>query len=205
MTKTIRSIRQQIADDIRADVLCARMAPGERLSEEGLAKRFGVSRGPVREALSQLVCEGLLISKPKCGVSVAPVSKNEVHELIIPIRQTIETYALQLYYDELTPRDYLVWQEIMLKMELARDEGDENEMVLQDILFHRYLITRAALPELLALWQAILIQIRGHFGEKVVRYRDNLQAVVEHHRKLIDVFRKGDRSAAIAELKRHIS
>jgi DNA-binding GntR family transcriptional regulator len=201
-----RSLREQIADDVRSDVLCARIHPGARLSEMELAKRFGTSRGPIREALSQLVSEGLLIAKRNCGVTVAPPPPNGVRDLIIPIRRTVESYALRSYFDELTAHDFRVWEDIIQKMHQASRADQVPELVALDLEFHRALISRTGQPELLALWQSVVAQVRGHFGEKVLlRYRDQLDAVVQHHRKLIAVFRKGNCKAAVAELKKHIS
>jgi DNA-binding GntR family transcriptional regulator len=65
----IRSTREQITDRLREDIFSGRLAEGERLQEAKLAERFGVSRGPIREALAQLTQEGLLEAKPNRGVS----------------------------------------------------------------------------------------------------------------------------------------
>ena len=65
-----RTIREQIADRIRADVLSGRIEPGTSLREVLLAKKYGVSRAPIRDALLQLSQEGLLVAKPNCGVKV---------------------------------------------------------------------------------------------------------------------------------------
>ena len=62
-----RTIREQIADRIRADVIAGRLAEGTNLREQALAKQYGVSRAPIRDALLQLTQEGLLIAKPNCG------------------------------------------------------------------------------------------------------------------------------------------
>ena len=65
---SIRSVREQITDRLRDDILSGRLAEGERLQEAKLAERFGVSRGPIREVLAQLTHEGLVEAKPNCGV-----------------------------------------------------------------------------------------------------------------------------------------
>ena len=65
------SLREQIAERIRNDVLCGRLSEGERLNEIKLGEQFGVSRTPIREALQQLMHEGLLEGRPNIGVKVA--------------------------------------------------------------------------------------------------------------------------------------
>src|SRR5215472_4225062 len=69
--KLVRSLREQVAAHVRRDVLSGHLETGERLREVELAERFGVSRGPVRDALLQLTHEGLLVLQPHCGAKVA--------------------------------------------------------------------------------------------------------------------------------------
>lgn len=205
MLKKVRSAREQIVHELRSDILCSRLQPGVRLSEMELVDRFGVRRGPIREVLAQLVIEGLVLSKPNCGVTVAGPPSREVRELVIPIRRTIETFALRSYFHELQPADFVEFENIVLEMDAARKKQDHKEIAALDLEFHRALVARAGQPELIGLWQAAVSQIRGHFGEKIFKFTDNLKAVVEHHRKLLATFRKGNLKESVAELKRHIS
>src|SRR5262245_12147295 len=101
---TIRSVREQITERLRDDILSGRLAEGERLQEAKLAERFGVSRGPIREVLAQLTHEGLVEAKPNCGVKVAPSDSEAVRELIVPIRRVIETFALKHFFQEIQER-----------------------------------------------------------------------------------------------------
>src|SRR5438034_7466637 len=112
---SIRSVREQITDRLRDDILSGRLAEGERLQEAKLAGRFGVSRGPIREVLAQLTHEGLLESKPNCGVKVACCDSDSeaIRGLIVPIRQVIEIFALKHFYDEINERDILAWETIL--------------------------------------------------------------------------------------------
>lgn len=205
MVKTIRSVKQQIADFLRSDILSSRLTPGVKLSEALLAEQFGVSRGPVREALSQLTTEGLLTSKPNCGVSVAaPPTLDDVNGLIVPIRTTIETYALRQIFSELCEDDYRYWEEIVVKMELAGRQSNLSELVLLDIDFHRHIVNKPGRAELKALWEVILVQVRGHFWERVCQWTGKLEGIADYHRKTLSIFREGNLDKSIEELKRHI-
>ena len=64
-----RTIREQVANEIRADVLSGRLSAGTDLREQTLAEKYGVSRGPIRDALLQLTQEGLLEAKPNCSAT----------------------------------------------------------------------------------------------------------------------------------------
>ncbi len=199
--RPVRSVREQITDMIREDLLCGRVSTGTRLSEIKLAKRFGVSRGMIRESLAHLTNEGLLVAKPNCGVSVAPAPSDGIRDFIVPIRRAAETYALKLIFEKLNERDFKALEEILIRMDLACRNRDEDAIVLCDIAFHRYIIDRAGDPDLLAIWKTILIRVRGHFREEVHGYSGN---DVEDHQRLLDAYRAGDKAAAIKALEEHI-
>ena len=70
-TTPVRTIREQIADQLRADILSGNLPRGSKLREQHLAQRFGVSRGPIRDVLMQLGQQGLVMSEPNCGARVS--------------------------------------------------------------------------------------------------------------------------------------
>ncbi len=200
----VRGLRSQIADGIREDILSGRLAEGERLSEQGLAQRFGVSRGPVREALVQLTQEGLLVAKPHCGVRVAAPTPDSIRALIIPIRRTIETYALRLIFDNLNGDDFATWDRILQRMAVACQQKDVAAAVEQDIAFHRSLLERAGQPDLLAIWSTIVARIRRHFWQVHLSRQNDPIDVRADHQLLVDTFRAGDKEAAVQALEAHI-
>lgn len=191
---------RQIALRLRDDILSGRMAAGLRLTEAELAERFGVGRGPVREAVKQLSVQGLLVVRPNRGAAVAPEAPREIRQLIIPIRRTIEAYALQLVFDELTETDFARWDEIVEKMRLACVAGDLHAVAELDIAFHRLLLERAGQPDLLVIWDALVSRIRSHFRRMQRRTEDRL-SIYEEHKALLDSFRAGDLPDALRLLK----
>lgn len=83
-----------ICERVRAGILNGRLQPGARLRLEELKAEFGVSWSPIREAVSRLVAEGLLVADEQRGYRVAPVSKTHLAE-IIRLRVTLETMAFR--------------------------------------------------------------------------------------------------------------
>jgi DNA-binding GntR family transcriptional regulator len=76
-----RLLRVDILRELRHDILACRLPPGTELREAELAQRFGVSKSPVRDALSRLVQEGLVDVMPRQGYRVAPISLRDVRDM----------------------------------------------------------------------------------------------------------------------------
>jgi DNA-binding GntR family transcriptional regulator len=89
-----RTFRQHIAERLRAAILSGDIAPGSQLVETTLADQFSVSRGPLREALRQLIEEGLLVTVPYTGTHVISLSVQDVRE-IYSMRITLERFAFE--------------------------------------------------------------------------------------------------------------
>jgi DNA-binding GntR family transcriptional regulator len=200
----VRGLPEQIAQRLRNDILSGRLVEGERLSEMDLAERFGVSRGPVREALVQLLHEGMLVKQSNAGVKVAPAAPDSIRELLIPLRRTIETYALRVCFHELTAKDFRAWEEILQRLQFACQQRDYAGTAEQDVALHRSILVRARQPDLLAVWQTMVARIRRHFRESHANYADPM-AIYEEHRALIDAFRTGDLEQAVQALARNIA
>ena len=202
----VLSTREQITGRLREDVLSGRLAAGERVSEATLAERFGVSRGPIREVLLQLTSEGLFVAKPNCGVTVAPPAPEAIRELVLPIRRTIEVYALKQIFDALTPADFKVWDDLLFQMERACRQKEWQLLPQLDVAFHRHLLERADSPDLFAIWQTIVTRMRTHFWDTVCEHaeRNDLDRLHGHHAELLAAFKKGPKGAAVKALERHI-
>jgi DNA-binding GntR family transcriptional regulator len=202
---SIRSTRDQITDHLREDVLSGRLAAGERVSEASLAERFGVSRGPIREALSQMVYEGLFVAKPNCGVVIAPPAPPEVRELVLPIRRTLETYALRQIFKELNDDDFRHWDDILFRMERVCRQGEAREFPQLDVALHRRLMERCGQQDLLAIWQTIVTRMRAHFWVRTEQAQEAgaLMRLHADHVKLIGAFRS-DLRTAVKTLEAHI-
>jgi DNA-binding GntR family transcriptional regulator len=199
----IRGLREQIVNQLRDDILAGRLEAGMRLSEVKLAERFGVSRGPVREALVQLTHEGMLTGRPNCGVVVAPSAPDSIRELIVPIRRTIETFALRQCFDSLNEEDFRAWDVIVQDLKEALQKKDFHASAEHDMAFHRYLLVRAGQPDLLAIWQTIVARIRRHFHQAHLHTKNPL-SIYNEHRDILNAFRGADREAAVKILEENI-
>jgi DNA-binding GntR family transcriptional regulator len=195
----VRTIREQITEQLRHEVLSGRLAEGEHLHEVKLAERFGVSRGPVRDALLQLTQEGMLVYTPNCGVEVASGVSERVRPLVVAIRRRIEVFALDIAFDEASEADIREWEKILEQLRIAGENDELAEVVRHDMAFHRWIVDRRGEPDLLPMWLPVVSRMRLGYS----RHRD-LRDVYPEHLKIVRAFRKGNRKAACKAVEANI-
>lgn len=199
----VRGLREQIVHRLRNDILSGRLVDGERLTEQSLAHRYGVSRGPVREALVHLFQEGMLVKNHTVGFKVAAAAPDCVRQLVIPLRRTIETYALRVCFHDLAPHDFHAWDQTLHRMEFACQQRNFADAAECDIALHRSIVARAGQPDVLAIWQTMVARIRAHFHEAYKRYGDPMD-IYHEHKGMIDKFRSGNIEKAVKALEKNI-
>lgn len=188
---------------LREEILTGRLQAGSRLTEAELSSRFGVGRGLVREAVLKLSTQGLLISRPNRGAVVAPEAPREIRNLIIPIRRTVEVYALRLVFDDLGAADFAAWGEILDRMRDACARPDYHAIAEADLAFHRRLLERAGQPDLIVIWETLVGRIRSHFRRTQKLSADAME-IYEEHLAIVESFRGRDLAAAVRLLKEKI-
>lgn len=87
-------IRHRIFDELREGIMSCDLQPGAELREVELARKYGVSKSPIRDALQKLEFEGLVEIAPRQGHRVVPISINDAHD-ILDLRETLEAAAVR--------------------------------------------------------------------------------------------------------------
>lgn len=132
---TKNTFRQHIAESLRSAILVGHIAPGTPLVENALAEQFDVSRGPLREAMRQLIEEGLLVTVPYTGTHVISLSVADVRE-IYSMRVTLERFAFEQAWDR---RDAAFRRELKRRNDVLTTHivaGDDNASILAELDFH---------------------------------------------------------------------
>ena len=194
-----RTLPEQIAARLRQEVLSSKLKPGDPLREVDLSERFGVSRGPVREAFRQLTQQGLLVLEPNKGVRVAQNPSVEVRPLVVKLRRTIETFVLGSIFDRITEADIALWEDILAEIKLACESNDVEALTDADLRFHQAIIQSHDDKDLFTLWQPIAMRMMMHYN----RLDDIMESYREHER-ILGAIRRGDREAALLALELNI-
>jgi DNA-binding GntR family transcriptional regulator len=193
---------QQVIEILRTAIISGRFEPGDRLIESALSTEFGTSRGPVREALRQLENEGLVMSFPYRGAVVLGVSDEEVQEVLIPIRLTLERYSFAHALTRMTDDDFAELGKQIWLMEQAGKANDLLKLVEADLSFHETVIIASGQLHTEQIWRTIWPRIRAYF----YRYERSrsFEKTVEEHRVLLAALQTRDPEIALPQLERHI-
>jgi DNA-binding GntR family transcriptional regulator len=186
---------------LRAAILDGTVPPGGQLREAHIAADLGISRSPLREALTKLEEEGLIVKIPYRGAFVAEVSAQDVAE-IDAIRLLVEPYAAELAYEALRgpERSRLLGAVEALHQALAKN--DIPASVDAHLGFHRLFYDLSGSGALQNLWNGWETKLRLYLSVDHQTYTDPRELAVEHER-LAAVALEGDIDAFREELAAH--
>jgi len=197
------SMRDRIADTIRNAVLNGELAPGQRITESEVAAQLGTSRGPVREAIRELVNEGFLHSHAYRETRVTSITRRELNEVLVPIRIVAETFALRELMAR--PDAERLLEELdgcVDAMREAIDANDPRRVREEDLAFHRTLVEASSYQHPARVWSSITPVIYRAFVLGTTE--ETMRETVEGHARLLTAVRAGDVVRAEAMLVEHI-
>jgi DNA-binding GntR family transcriptional regulator len=190
-----------VTERLRASITNGSLKPGSQLSEVELATSFGVSRGPVREALQRLVQEGLLISEPHRGVFVPVLTDEDVLDVYLA-REALESAAIRsIISSETTAVASESLDQFVTLMEKAEAAGDWEAVGNFDLEFHVALVDASGSPRLKRMFSTVISETRLCLG--VLTADDARDDLVQEHRRICDLMQEGETEQALAVLKKH--
>lgn len=132
------TLNHRVYRQVRELVVAGDIAPGAQLEEQTLADRMGVSRTPLREAIAQLVTEGLVENRPYRGNFVRAFTARQVRDLY-EVRKTLEGCAVRLAVPRLTAPHLATLRDILADVQRALDTGELTWYSTADRRFHNTL------------------------------------------------------------------
>ena len=196
-----RLLSQQIAYSLRRAILYGHYQPGDRLVEHEVATTLNVSRAPVRDALRQLVQEGLVTVFPHRGAVVTPVSVDIVHD-VFDVRSRLEGLAARLAATHIRPEELARAEALIEAMERSARAGEPGPQVEQDLEFHHVILTASGRPVLTATMEVAT----GKAGLliSVTRRTAPLDLVPGIHKPIIEALRSRDPDRAERAAQEHV-
>jgi DNA-binding GntR family transcriptional regulator len=192
----------QIAGRIRDDILSGAYPPGAQLHEVELALSFGVSRGPLREAMQRLVQEGLLRSAPHRGVFVPELSEDDILDVFF-VRATLEVAAVRrVVASDRRKGVARTLDDIADRMDRALKAGDRATGGELDFEFHRTLVDAAGSERLSRTYATVQAETRLCLHRLMGGYRSSRDLADEHHR-LARLIAEAPVDAVVEDLQRH--
>lgn len=197
-----RTIAEQIADSIREAIAQGRISPAARLFEVSLAREMGTSRAPVREALSQLEREGLVVKEPNRGARVVELTEEIVRE-VASLRGLLEGFAASLAAERLNASQFAALDAMVKDMDQAVQEGEYARLVELDYQFHEFICRGSGHRTLYETWLAISGKVRLYLSTTNLMYR-NLKLVVRGHGEIVAALRSRDSVRANRAVQEHL-
>lgn len=195
--------RERVYTYLKSEILSGRLAPGQKLTEEYLARILRVSRTPVREVLHKLEAEGLVKPRNKRGFFVAGDSKEEIKELF-EIRSILEGYALRMVSKKITDETLEQLNGFIKKAEEALTRQRIDEVFKWNTRFHD---TLHSMIEEKRQLHRLIVDMRKfvlRYRKDTLRYPDGGKRAVEGHRKIIMALQLRDPDLCERVMRDHI-
>ena len=199
---TMNRLSETLRESIEEEVATGKLAPGTHLDEIELAKRFGVSRTPIREALSLLAGEGVVEIRPRRGTVVAQLSPHRLVEMF-EVMAELEAMCTRLAARRMTPAELKVLEQAHEGCRNAAHGLDADGYFYANEHFHHtiYMASHNAfLSE-----QAHSLQRRLRpYRRLQLRVRNRLAKSFEEHQTVLDALRDGDSNRAVEAIRSHV-
>lgn len=178
------------------------LKPSERLDQEELAARLGVSRVPLRQALVKLQADGLVVSRPHAGATVAPLSLADAED-IYAARAVLEPMLTEVAAKRVGEESIRELELMIVKQAAAFEAGDRQLFLQLDREFHERLYVEAGYHTSLVLVR----RLRDLSERYVAAYQGDAQrsnATLIDHREIVRLCSEHDCEGAAAAMRDHV-
>jgi len=205
--KSERTLADQVFEVLRGQIVTGKLRPNQRLIESGIAKRLGVSRTPVREALKRLEVSGYLSTDANNGLVVTEHTAEEMQHLF-EIREALETMAVKLACQRATKEQIdkaVSYYDQMVEAIMNRKYDEYTELHSQ---FHEALYSPCGNEQLLSLIRTFRYQ---YFNQRVTQlytrvFNNTLdtRSQMKKHRRILEALCERNVNKAEKALIRHL-
>ncbi len=175
--------REQICEILRSDLIAGKFNYNEPLRESSLAKRFNVSRGPIRDAFLRLTQEGSLVYETNRGVRVHSAIADDEREVMMKMRLELESYCIAQYIIESGPQDHAKLKLLLQQFKNACGRESLRDLAQIDLSLHRHWVSRAS-TNLEPIWLGLAVRILmkysrlASFEESIKEHEQIVEAIL---------------------------
>lgn len=200
--KIVKStLRVEVAERIRKLIFDNQIKPGERIIETKLAREFGVSQSPIREAIRELEMMGLLENIPFRGCVVKELLPKDIINRY-KIRYSLEMLAIRDATMNMTAEDMKQLQSLLGQMKIAAKRAQKFDFIDLDITFHKKIIQMADNELLDKMWEMVSL---GQWTNVTVNISEKgLEELAQRHEQLLGYMQGNDPEGAANAMKMHI-
>jgi DNA-binding GntR family transcriptional regulator len=192
-----------VFDNLRNAIVKGILKPGERLMEEQIAVKLGVSRTPVREAIKKLEKEKLIEMVPRKGAYVARLTSKDVLD-VLEIRKFLEGFSASLASQRITEEEIVELKKISQEFSKCIDNLDKDGMIEKDNEFHNLIFKATRNDKLIDIIKGLQDQFH-RFRLVYFNEFDNYTQLKYWHEKICESISKRDENEASNNAKMHIN
>ena len=202
LKKDKRTLQRRVYEHIRREIIRGTLKLGERLSEDSLASSFNVSRTPVREAIFQLVQEGLVTKQPHNCFYVRQFTHADIEEIFL-LRSVLEPLVLEMLFEKIDDGVIVELQDNLNQCQRFLQQGDIDQALRLSAEFHEIIYRVGASPKLRAI-------LRGLGGDMLqnrylaVQKKGVLSDFIDHHRQMLDALIAKDKVLVEKTMRDHL-
>jgi DNA-binding GntR family transcriptional regulator len=197
-----RVLADEVTDALREAIMSGELVPGQRLIEHELASQLVVSRGPVREALSRLSQEGLVVTDRHRGATVAVLSAAEADQ-IYSLRTALEELAAEWLCRLATDEDFDRIEAVLGKIDELPRPLTRQAVAALDVEFHDAVFQASHHPSACRAWQGLRSQVYLYLVQLSVADAEFTTAWRDRHGRLLRILRTRRSNAAVKAIGAH--
>ena len=201
-----QTLSEQVFDTLKEAIVSGELPQGSKITEDQLAKQYGISRGPLREAIRRLESLRLLVRIPHAGTRVVTLTPEMMQE-IYEIREALEGMSARLAASKMSDKEISELQSLLNNHEKSIRESQGKEYFQQegDLDFH-YCIARASNNQwLIQLLSSELYQLLRMCRQRSSQTPERPLRALKEHRQIVDAIANRDPELAEILMRRHIS
>lgn len=197
-----KTLKEEIIDYLRAQIITNELKPGDRVVELDIAKKYNISRGPVREAVRLLEDQGLLEYKKNIGCVVKVLSKKELNEIHL-IMSSLEKLALNLTSGQLKDERIEKIEKLVEKLKGYEDLAEIEEIIETDYEIHKQIVLNTENDKLFQLWDSMKSNYYALYFTVLNKNYNILNRIYKKHLRLLNVLKEKDLEKSIEEITEH--